>query len=77
MAPMRKASEPDGHAFSTRVHGTPARPIAVGTVLPPMPSWPHSVPRCVATITASTCAGSNPLSTAATAAWNAPAAICS
>ena len=60
-----------------RVHGMPARPMAVGTVLPPMPSWPHSVPRWVATNAASTWAGSKPLSTLATAASNAPAAICS
>ena len=44
IAPTRNASEPDGHAFSMRVHGMPTRPIAVGIVLPPMPSWPHSVP---------------------------------
>ena len=77
MAPTRKASEPDGHAFSMRVHGTPLRPMAVGMVLPPMPSWPHSVPRCVATNTASTFFGLNPVSTLSTAARNAPAAICS
>ena len=40
-----------------RVHGMPARPIAVGIVLPPMPSWPQSVPRCVATNAASTWVG--------------------
>ena len=77
IAPTRNASEPDGQAFSMRVHGTPASPIAVGTVFPPMPSWPQSVPRWVATKTASTCSGSIPRSTLATAAWNAPAAICS
>ena len=55
IAPTRNASEPDGHAFSMRVHGMPASPIAVGTVLPPMPSWPQSVPRWVATNAASTC----------------------
>ena len=26
IAPTRKASDPDGHAFSMRVHGMPARP---------------------------------------------------
>jgi hypothetical protein len=77
IAPTRKASEPDGHAFSTRVQGMPASPIAVGTVLPPMPSWPQSVPRWVATNAASTWVGSNPLSTLSHAAANAPAAICS
>ena len=77
IAPTRNASEPDGHAFSMRVHGMPMRPIAVGIVLPPMPSWPHSVPRWVATNAASTCDGSKPLSTLCTAASNAPAAICS
>ena len=54
IAPTRNASEPDGHAFSMRVHGMPLRPIALGIVLPPIPSWPHSVPRCVATNAAST-----------------------
>jgi hypothetical protein len=38
MAPMRKASEPEGQAFSTLVHGMPDSPMALGTVLPPMPS---------------------------------------
>ena len=57
IAPTRNASEPDGHAFSMRVHGMPARPIAVGIVLPPMPSWPQSVPRWVATNAASTWLG--------------------
>ncbi len=38
MAPIRKASDPDGQAFSTRVQATPDRPMALGTVLPPMPS---------------------------------------
>ena len=37
--------------------------MALGTVLPPMPSWPHSVPRWVATMTASTADLSRPLST--------------
>ena len=60
-----------------RVHGMPVTPIAVGIVLPPIPSCPQSVPRCVATNAASICAGSNPLSTLCTAASNAPAAICS
>jgi len=40
IAPTRNASEPDGHAFSIRVHGMPFRPIAAGTVLPPMPPAP-------------------------------------
>jgi hypothetical protein len=60
-----------------RVQGMPLRPIALGIVLPPIPSWPQSVPRCVATNAASTWLGSKPLSTLATAASNAPAAICS
>ena len=77
MAPMRKASDPDGQAFSTRVQATPDRPMALGTVLPPMPSWPHSVPRWVATMTASMADLSRPLSTLASAAEKAPAAICS
>ena len=77
MAPMRKASDPDGQAFSTRVQAMPASPRAVGTVLPPMPSCPHSVPRWVATMTASTAARSKPRSTLAMAAAKAPAAICS
>ena len=77
IAPTRKASDPLGHAFSMRVHGMPASPIAVGTVLPPMPSWPQRVPRWVATNAASTALGSKPLSTDATAALNAPAAMSS
>ena len=77
MAPMRKASDPDGQAFSTRVQATPDRPMALGTVLPPMPSWPQRLPRWVATMTASTAVLSRPLSTLASAAENAPAAICS
>src|SRR3954447_3787216 len=77
IAPTRNASDPEGHAFSMRVHGTPLMPSAVGTVLPAMPSWPHSVPRWVATNAASIAPGSMPLSTAPHAARNAPAAICS
>ena len=77
IAPTRNASEPDGHAFSIRVHAIPARPSAVGMVLPPMPSWPQREPRCVARNAASMDAGSKPLSTLAIAASNAPDAICS
>ena len=77
IAPTRKASEPDGQAFSMRVQAMPLSPIAVGTVLPAMPSWPQSVPRWVATKAASTDSGSKPLSTASHAARNAPAAIVS
>jgi hypothetical protein len=55
----------------------PERPRADGIVLPPMPSWPQSVPRWVATKAASIWSGSNPASTLSTAAEKASDAICS
>ena len=58
IAPIRNASEPDGHAFSTRVTRDPGQPDALtAPCCRRFPLGPTGVPRWVATIAGSICVG--------------------